>query len=215
VAKALFVCYQHGCKGEFLSHKISTHKFFRTLSKQSVNNRPIITNDFFGKQLLNSWFPEITSLNLPTDHNIVVPSHYFYDTLKNYFPNAYFVSIEAPKDIDSYRQDLFDRFYSYKTTNMLELAGECENRYREYHSNARVEDIMEFTSQVFRIKNVTFGDIRCMAKGVLPTDENKKMLLKDNTPDPLSKENKQNSFVVAYENVANLNVQDIIDYVNK
>ena len=74
---------------------------------------------------------------------------------------------------------------------------------------------MEFTSQVFRIKNVTFGDIRCMAKGVLPTDENKKMLLKDNTPDPLSKENKQNSFVVAYENVANLNVQDIIDYVNK
>ena len=41
------------------------------------------------------------------------------------------------------------------------------------------------------------------------------MLLKDNTPDPLSKENKQNSFVVAYENVANLNVQDIIDYVNK
>ena len=42
MAKALFVCYQHGCKGEFLSHKISTHKFFRTLSKQSVNNRTIL-----------------------------------------------------------------------------------------------------------------------------------------------------------------------------
>ena len=79
-----------------------------------------------------------------------------------------------------------------------------------------IEEVGPGTVEIdFRIKNVTFGDIRCMAKGVLPTDENKKMLLKDNTPDPLSKENKQNSFVVAYENVANLNVQDIIDYVNK
>ena len=52
MTKVLFVCYRHGCGGEYLSHKISTHKLFKTLEIRTVNNRTIITNDFFNKQLL-------------------------------------------------------------------------------------------------------------------------------------------------------------------
>ena len=45
--------------------------------------------------------------------------------------------------------------------------------------------------------------------------KNKKMLLDKYTMDPLSTETKQNSFVVAYEDVDKVNVEDIIDYCNK
>ena len=88
MTKVLFVCYRHGCRGEYLSHKISTHKLFKTLEIRTVNNRTIITNDFFNKQLLsrNNWLPDIPKL--PTDYNIVVPSHHFYDILKDYLPNS-------------------------------------------------------------------------------------------------------------------------------
>ena len=213
--KTLFVCYWHGCRGEGLTYKISQHSFFKTLEADVVNNRTIIKNDFFNKQLLNSWIPDMTSMNLPTDNNIVVPSHFFYDVMKEHFPEAYFISIDIPKDLKTFKQKLFDRFYTYKTDNMLELAGECENRFREYKPQASVEDIMQFTAKIFKIKDVTFGDIRCLAKGVEPTEDNKKILLNSYTLDPLSAETKQNSFVIAYEDIDKTNVENIIDYVNK
>ena len=65
------------------------------------------------------------------------------------------------------------------------------------------------------MENITFGDIRCYAKNLEPTTKNKKMLLNKYTIDPLSTETKQNSFVVAYEDVDKVNVEDIIDYCNK
>ena len=66
------------------------------------------------------------------------------------------------------------------------------------------------------MKDITFGDIRCYAENLEPTTENKKMLLnKQAIMDPLSNETKQNSFVVAYEDVDKVDVQDIVDYCNK
>ena len=98
---------------------------------------------------------------------------------------------------------------------MLEIAGECKNRFREYKPQASVEDIMQFTAKIFKIKDVTFGDIRCLAEGLEPTEDNKKILLNSYTLDPLSAETKQNSFVIAYEDIDKTNVENIIDYVNK
>ena len=215
MTKTLFVCYHHGCHGEGLTYKISQHSFFKTLKADIVNNRTIIKNDYFDKQLLNSWAPDMTSLKLPTDSNIVVPSHFFYNKLKEHFPESYFISIDIPKDLEKFRQKLFDRFYTYQTKNMLELAGECENRFRESNLQATAENIKQFTTKIFKIKNVTFGDIRCLAKKLEPTEENKKMLLNTYTPEPLSVETKQNSSVIAYEDVDKVNVENIIDYVNK
>ena len=215
MTKVLFVCYQHGCQGESLTYKISKHKFFKTLEAKIVNNRTIITNDFFNKQLLNSWAPDMASMELPTNHNIVVPSHYFYDVMKKYFPGAHFVSIDLPKDLKTFKEKLYNRFYTYQTKNMLEIAGECKNRFREYKPQASVKDIMQFTAKIFKIKDVTFGDIRCLVKGLEPTEDNKKILLNSYTLDPLSAETKQNSFVIAYEDIDKTNVENIIDYVNK
>jgi hypothetical protein len=213
MTKTLFVCYHHGCRGEGLTYKISQHSFFKTLEADIVNNRTIIKNDYCNKQLLNSWIPNWSSIKLPTDINIVVPSHFRYNKLKKHFPEAYFVSIDIPKDIETFRQKLYDRYYTYKTKNILELAGECENRIREYNPKASVEDVKKFTVKIFKIKDITFGDIRCYAKNLEPTVENKKMLLNKYTMDPLSDETKQNSFVIPYEEVQEVDVEEIINYI--
>ena len=92
MTKTLFVCYHHGCRGEGLTYKISQHSFFKTLEADIVNNRTIIKNDYCNKQLLNSWIPNWSSIKLPTDINIVVPSHFRYNKLKKHFPEAYFGS---------------------------------------------------------------------------------------------------------------------------
>ena len=63
-------------------------------------------------------------------------------------------------------------------------------------------------------KNVTFGDILCLAAGVEPNITNKEILIKKEDPKPLSKKTKQNSFVVAYEDVFNVDIQDIIEYMD-
>ena len=215
MTKTLFVCYWHGCKGEGLAYRISQHSFFKTLDANIINNRTIIKNEYFNKVFLNAWEPDWPSIKLPTNINIVVPSHFWYDELKKHFPEAYFVSIGIPKDIETFKQKLYDRFYSYKTKNILELAGECENRIREYNPKASVKDVMKFTAKIFKMENISFGDIRCYAKNLEPTAKNKKMLLNKYTMDPLSTETKQNSFVVAYEDVDKINVEDIIDYCNK
>ena len=109
-----------------------------------------------------------------------MPSHFWYDELKKHFPEAYFVSIGIPKDIETFKQKLYDRFYSYKTKNILELAGECENRIREYNPKASVKDVMKFTAKIFKMENISFGDIRCYAKNLEPTAKNKKMLIDEN-----------------------------------
>ena len=78
-----------------------------------------------------------------------------------------------------------------------------------------MKNVMKFTAKIFKMENITFGDIRCYAKNLEPTTKNKKMLLNKYTIDPLSTETKQNSFVVAYEDADKINVEDIIDYCNK
>ena len=216
MTKALFVCYQHGCRGEGLSYKLSQHSFFNTLKADIVNGRTILKNEFFEKKLLHSWYVDLSTLALPvTDDNIVVPSHYFYNTLKNYFPNEYYVSIDAPTDLEKFRQDLYDRFFEYKTSDLLELVGECENRIREYNQHVSTDEIKKFTAKIIKMKNVTFGSIRCMANNMDPTEENKKMLLNRYTTGILSDETKQNSLVIAYDDVKYVNAQDVVDYFNK
>ena len=118
MTKTLFVCYWHGCKGEGLARRISQHSFFKTLDANVTNNRTIIKNEYFNKVFLNAWEPDWPSIKLPTNINIVVPSHFWYDKLKKHFPEAYFVSIDIPKDIETFKQKLYDRFYTYKTKNI-------------------------------------------------------------------------------------------------
>ena len=120
MTKALFVCYQHGCRGEGLSYKLSQHSFFNTLKADIVNGRTILKNEFFEKKLLHSWYVDLSTLALPvTDDNIVVPSHYFYNTLKNYFPNEYYVSIDAPTDLEKFILLLCIRNFLSKCSSVI------------------------------------------------------------------------------------------------
>ena len=213
---SLFVCYHHGCRGEGLAYKISQHPFFQTLEANIVNNRTVIKNDYCGKKLLNSWAPDWSSITLPEDVNVVIPSHSYYDQLKEHFPKANFVSIDLPKDTVSFRQKLYDRFYEYQTNNLLELAGECENRLREVRPQCSDRDVIDFTAKMLKIKDITFGDIRCHAEDLEPTDENKRMLLYKSVPlNELSVDTRQNSFVIAYEDIDMVNVDDVVAYCNR
>ena len=215
MTKILFVCYRHGCKGEGLSLRLSQHSFFKTLEADIVNDRTIITNDVFNKGLLfrDDVLPKVPEL--PVDSNIVVPSHHFYDTMKNYVPNSYFISIDVPTsdELDNWRDLLYNRYWTYKTKNILELTGEWASRYYQIYPEAKRDDVMSFTAKVLKMKNVTFGDIICLGRDVEPTEENKRMLLSKYEPTPLSEETKKNSFVIPYKKIKEVNVEEIINYI--
>jgi len=215
MTKILFVCYHHGCKGERLSVNISQHKEFKTLEAEVVNGRTVIKNDYFEKKFLKSWQPNFDRMHNHSGKNIVVPSHYFYDHLNTHYPDAMYVAIDIPKDTQAYRQSLYERFYQYKTQNVAELAGECENRVREYRPSATNNEVREFTVEVLKKKNITFGEIRCMAKGLPPTKENQVMLLQNHNPATLSEQTKSNSLVIGYEDVDRVDPDYVVNYFNK
>ena len=62
MSNILFVCYQHGCKGEGLSVKISKHDTFKTLNANVVNNRTVILDEYFNKKFLCSWPQNFSNL---------------------------------------------------------------------------------------------------------------------------------------------------------
>jgi hypothetical protein len=156
-------------------------------------------------------------MNKPNKDNIVVPSHHFYDYLKDYFPDADYVSIDLPEDIDTYRQSLFERYYLYKTDDLLELLGECKNSIRIHRPGISLEEEKKFASEVLRAKVTDFGDIHCMAKGVEPTLENKFALLdaQESYLDPLSDDTRNNSLVIKFEDVKKIDINTIVDHFNK
>ena len=215
MTKILFVCYHHGCRGERLSVNISQHKDFRTLDAIRIGGRTVIKNDYFEKQFLKSWTPKFDKLKNLSGSNIVVPSHFFYDTLIEHYPDALYVSISLPKDLTMYRQSLYDRFFQYKTQDIAELAGECENRIREYRPSATKDEIRHFTVEVMKKKSITFGEIRCLAKGIPASKENQMTLLQNHTPRPLTEKTKSNSLVIAYEDVDQVDSDYVVSYFNK
>ena len=215
MTKILFVCYHHGCRGERLSVNISQHKDFRTLDAIQIGGRTVIKNDYFDKQFLKSWVPEFHKIKNLSGSNIVVPSHFFYDTLIEHYPDALYVSIDLPKDLTMYRQSLYDRFFQYKTQNIAELAGECENRIREYRPSATKDEVRNFTVEVMKNKSITFGEIRCLAKGISASKKNQMRLLQNHTPRPLTEKTKSNSLVIAYEDVDQVDSNDVVSYFNK
>lgn len=213
--KTLFVCYRHGCRGEGLAVRLSKHNLFRTLEANVVNTRTIIENDYFDKKFLNTWRPIYNNLENKSGQNIVVPSHYFYDELKEHYPLSTYVTIDIPKDLNEYRQSLYERFYLYSTNNTAELIGECENRLRGYNPGVSASEVKEFTAKVLKAKVNVFGDIRCMAKGIPATEQNKRQLANLHTPPPISKETRDNSLVIAYEDVGQVDVDVIADYFKR
>ena len=215
MTRILFVCYHHGCRGERLSVKISQHKQFQTLDAQQADGRTVIKNDYFNKQFLNSWPPQFDTCKNLSGRDIVVPSHFFYDQLITHYADAMYVAVDIPKDMQTYRQSLYDRFFQYTTQNVAELAGECENRVREYRPLATADEVREFTIEVLKKKNITFGEIRCMARGLPATKENQMMLLQNHTPEPLSEQTKSNSLIIPYEDVDRVDPNYIVSYFNK
>jgi hypothetical protein len=214
--KTLFVCYAHGCRGEGLTVRISQHDFFCGLDAKNINGRTVIMNEYFDKRfLMHRTRIDFSKMHLPTDKNIVVPSHYFFDTLGDIYPNAKFISIDVPKDLGEFKQSLYDRYFEYRTNNFLELMGECKDKFWSYNRQADNNDFEEFVCEVLRIKNRTFGDILCLARGMTPTVTNKQSLLNDMCPDPLNNKIIKNSLVIPYEDIKTINIEDIITYVKK
>jgi hypothetical protein len=208
----LFVCYRHGCRGENMAHRISQHPLFRTLEADKVNGRTIIRNDYFDKKFVAQRdMVRLDQLQLPAE-DIVVPSHYFYDDLYRHFPNAKYLSIDIPHELEDFNQKLFDRYHEYKASSLLELVGECENAYRDYNSDATEQDVKNFTVEMLKRGNPNFGDIKCFAAGLEPTTENKFVLLNREAPKPLTKLTKTNSMVVPYEQVQSIPVDEIVNY---
>ena len=68
------------------------------------------------------------------------------------------------------------------------------------------------------MKNATIGDIACLANGIPNTDDNKRMLVEIYNPQkdvPKTQEIKDNTLVVPYESVHDINVQEVVDYVKR
>lgn len=181
-----------------------------------INGRTVITNEYFEKKfLMQRSRINFSDMRLPNDKNIVVPSHYFVDTLNNIYPEAKYISIDVPKDLKKFKESLYDRYFEYRTNNFLELMGECADKFKMYNQKADEKDFKNFVKEISKIKKISFGDIHCMAAGLAPTLKNKKRLLEDYNPKPLSKNTKKNSFVVPFEKVATISLDEIINYVKK
>jgi len=222
MSNILFVCYVHGCRGEFLSHKIAQQDIFKSLEAKVVANRTIITNDFFNKDFLKLKYPIIKRF---PNENIVVPSHYFYDELIRDFPNAVFVAIDHPTDIDAFdafNAFLYQRFWNYSTKDKLELIGEVKEKYYMYNkfTNKEKDNKLEkIIYNVLKIKNITFGDIVCIVQDIKPTEENiKKLFIKICNRRKLKKLSaltRAKSLVIPYEEVKNFSINTIVDYFKK
>ena len=65
------------------------------------------------------------------------------------------------------------------------------------------------------MKDVTFGDIRCLSRGLEPTEENRQKLINEWHPAPLSTQAIENTLVIPFEDLDKINVDDIVDYCNK
>ena len=215
MTSTLFVCYNHGCKGERLSVALSQHPLFETLHASRVRGRTVIRNDHFHKALLHSWKPRFDELTNRSGANIVVPSHWFYDDLSKHYPNECYLSIDVPKDMDQYHTALYERFYLYRTTDVAEILGECENRLRESSADVSDEEVKSFAARVLAMKDVTFGDIRCMAMGIPATEANQRMLVQKHKPLPLTDNTKNNSLVIPYEQVDDVDVDEVVSYFNR
>lgn len=217
MSNILFVCYRHGHRGEFLSHKISQHSIFRSLKAKFFGDRTVILDEFFNKDFLKSKYPKI--LKGPVKENIVVPSHYFYDDLFLDFPNAVYISIDTAKDIDSFNQFLYQRYWEYSTKNQLELIGEVVdkfNLYNKFTNEEKDNELKKIMYNVLRIKNITFGDIACMVQQIEPTEENKRKLFKKRKIiGNLSRLSKEKSLVIPYEEVETFPIDTIVDYFKK
>jgi len=216
MSNILFVCYMHGHRGEFLSHKISQHSIFRSLKAKVIGGRTVILDEFFNKDFLKKRYPKILK-SLPKE-NIVVPSHYFYDDLVRDFPDAVYIAIDTAKDVDSFSQFLYQRFWKYSTNDKMELIGEVKDRYNRYNKSTSEEkdnELEKIIYDVLRIKKITFGDIACMVQQIEPTEENKKKLFKKKIIRNLSPLTKAKSLVIPYKEVETFCVDIIIDYFNK
>ena len=64
-------------------------------------------------------------------------------------------------------------------------------------------------------KSITFGEIRCLAKGIPASKENQMTLLQNHTPRPLTEKTKSNSLVIAYEDVDQVDSDYVVSYFNK
>ena len=214
MSNILFVCYRHGCRGEFLTHKISQQSIFRKLEAKVVDNRTVITNDFFNKEFLKSYYPKIKKF---PKENVVVPSHYFYEDLVDDFPTASFVAIDLPKDVGTFRESLYQRFWNYSTSDRLELLGEIKDKYYKYNGqkNKNHNELKKIIYNILKIKNITFGDIACLVQKIEPTEENKKKLFEMWTLRPLSTLTKEKSLVIPFEEVSTFPLSTIVNYFKK
>jgi len=211
----LFVCYHHGCKGERLSVKLSEHKRFMTLKYKKVHGRTIIENDIFEKKLLGSHAPVFSDLYNHSGHNIVVPSHRFYDEINKYYPDDWYVSIDLPKNLDEYATALYQRFYKYRTNDIRELIGECKDKFLMYRPTSTKQEVKDFVASILKTKNVTFGDITCLAMGIPANEKNQLMLAHERHLRPLSNMTKENSLVIAYEDVDKITAEDVVNYFRR
>ena len=82
--------------------------------------------------------------------------------MKNYVPNSYFISIDVPTsdELDNWRELLYNRYWTYKTKNILELTGECASRYYQIYPKAKRDEVMSFTAKVLKMKNVTKDNVK-------------------------------------------------------
>lgn len=215
--KLIFVCYQHGFGGENLSYRISQHRLCDKLLVKIEKGRTIILNDVFNKIFLGFndnfqyRFQDKEKLCKKIIKNFknkidkikkynIVPSHINADTLKKFFIDSYFITIEPPRTEEQYQQylrHLYDDVWHYKTTNLEEYVGEIYCEIEIFKNKKTKKEIKNLTKQILsKYKNtLSFGQIKCVVNGLEPSAENMEKLFS-------SRYNKKN---FEYHNITNNN----------
>lgn len=164
--KFVFVCYEHGTGGERLAVMLSKIAGCELLEHE-VHGKRTWSYDHFNKLFLKKydadWKKQIV---IEQSHEAykLIPSHYRPEILRELFPNALYVVINAPRtkvDIDGLHDRIYNNVWqtthpklSQKVGYFVQNAGRDPNR-----------DELKLMS-----KDVTNGQIQCLIRGV-PLDE--------------------------------------------
>ena len=194
----IFVCYNHGAGGEKLSVQISKNAKCNTL-KYDVMDKRTWSYDYFNKLFLKPYdknWKDKCDTTAKSELIHVVPSHYSPSTLREVFPNEFYVVINYPKTaggVCTLKGSTYEKVWCTKHNNLHQKLG-----YWRVNTNREItRDIMKQLNQ-----ELTNGEIQCLINDMSISENNIRTLFNQNfydVPEKLNYTDAENIITIEYE----------------
>lgn len=204
MSKFIFVCYNNGCGGEQLAVKISQLDECEPLEFTRRGKRTIAHDAFKSGLVSVLRKKEISPPN--TDLWQVAPAHISPDELVEDFPDSVFVVINMPITNEQKRTHILRKYRYFDMSindTLQQRVGEYIDRGGDLNDKQKVMKLAK--------KPMSNLDIRCLAKGVEPTKENRRRLFFESIPHkPIEYKHASNVIEIDFIDVYNNNIESLL-----